>query len=118
MAQQGWNIFIETISKKTLEKNSTKVLFRYPGPRPTTKEQTILMIADSLEAASKSLKNPTEQDIIELVDKIITQKITNGQLENSEMTFEELEICKEEFRKILKSIYHIRIEYPEENASV
>ena len=100
--------------KENPGKEFDESLFRYPGPRPDTKEQTILMIADSLEAASKSLKNPSEQDIDELVYKIIAGKITNGQLEDSEMTFEELEICKKEFKKTLKSIYHIRIEYPEE----
>ncbi len=100
--------------KENPGKEFDESLFRYPGPRPSTKEQTILMIADSLEAASKSLKNPTEQDINELVDKIIAFKITNGQLEDSEMTFAELEICKEEFKKILKSINHIRIGYPDE----
>lgn len=88
--------------------------FRYPGPRPRTKEETILMIADSLEAASKSLKSPDEKSINELVDKIIAGKITHGQLEDSEMTFEELEVCKKEFKKLLKSIYHVRIEYPDE----
>ncbi|MEM8908066.1 MAG: HDIG domain-containing metalloprotein, partial [Bacteroidota bacterium] len=87
--------------------------FRYPGPRPRSKEETILMIADSLEAASKSLKSPSEKDINDLVDKIIAGKITHGQLEDSEMTFAELEICKREFKKLLKSIYHVRIEYPE-----
>jgi cyclic-di-AMP phosphodiesterase PgpH len=100
--------------KENPGKEFDETLFRYPGPRPSTKEQTILMIADSLEAASKSLKNPSEQDINELVDKIIAFKITNGQLEDSEITFEELEISKEEFKKLLKSINHIRIEYPEE----
>jgi putative nucleotidyltransferase with HDIG domain len=103
--------------KENPGKEFDESLFRYPGPRPNTKEQTVLMIADSLEASSKSLKNPTEQDINDLVDKIIAQKITSGQLENSEMTFEELEICKEEFRKILNSIYHIRIEYPDEKTA-
>ena len=101
--------------KENPGKEFDESLFRYPGPRPTTKEQTILMVADSLEAAAKSLKNPTAQDIDELVEKIIAQKITNGQFEDSEITFEELEVCNEEFKKILKSIYHIRIEYPEEN---
>lgn len=100
--------------KENPGKEFDETLFRYPGPRPSTKEQTILMIADSLEAASKSLKSPNEQDIDELVEKIIAFKITNGQLENSEMTFAELETCKAEFKKLLKSIYHIRIEYPEE----
>ena len=89
-------------------------IFRYPGPKPTTKEETILMMADSLEAASKSLKNPTGQDIDELVDKIIGGKISQGQLEGSEMTFEELEKCKTVFRQRLRSINHVRVEYPAE----
>lgn len=92
--------------------------FRYPGPRPRTKEETILMMADSIEAASKSLKNPTETDISELVDKIVAGKITQGQFENSRMTFRELEDCKIVFKQLLKSVYHVRIEYPEEKGNV
>ncbi|MCB0622528.1 MAG: hypothetical protein KDC43_01055, partial [Saprospiraceae bacterium] len=65
-------------------------------------------------AASKSLKNPTGQDIDELVDKIIGGKISQGQLEGSEMTFEELEKCKTVFRQRLRSINHVRVEYPAE----
>ena len=71
------------------------------------------MLADSIEAAAKSLKNPKEKDIQDLVDKIISGKITHGQLEDSEMTFEELEASKMAFKKLLKSIYHVRIEYPD-----
>ncbi|MEL6922406.1 MAG: HDIG domain-containing metalloprotein [Bacteroidota bacterium] len=89
-------------------------LFRYNGPRPWTREQSILMMADSLEAASKSLKNPTGQDIDELVDRIVAMKITNGQLEESRLSFQELEACKQVFRQLLRSIYHVRIEYPNE----
>ncbi|MCB0571764.1 MAG: HDIG domain-containing protein [Phaeodactylibacter sp.] len=88
--------------------------FRYPGPRPRTKEETILMMADSIEAACKSLKNPTESDISNLVDKIVAGKITQGQFENSRITFRELEDCKLIFKQLLKSVYHVRIEYPEE----
>ena len=89
-------------------------LFRYPGPKPTTKEQTILMIADSLEAASKSLKSPTGQDIDALIDKIVEYKINQGQLSDSELTFSELDICKDVWRSLLRSINHVRIEYPSE----
>jgi membrane-associated HD superfamily phosphohydrolase len=88
--------------------------FRYPGPRPRTKEETILMIADSIEAACKSLKNPTEQDLSDLINKIIAGKITHGQLEESEMTFEELELCRNVFKTVMKSVHHVRIEYPDE----
>lgn len=89
-------------------------LFRYPGPLPKSKEETILMVADSLEAASKSLKSPTAKDIDDLVDKIIAYKIDHGQFDESDLTFEELEQCKEVFKSLLKSINHVRIEYPDE----
>ena len=88
--------------------------FCYPGPKPKTKEQTILMIADSIEAASKSLKNPTLEQVSDLVDKIIQYKIINEQLIDSELNFEELEQCRTVFKQLLKSILHIRVEYPEE----
>ncbi len=88
--------------------------FKYPGPRPRTKEEAILMIADSLEAASKSLKEPTMEDIDQLVEKIIAGKIAARQLENTGLSFRELQLCKSEWKKLLKSIYHVRIEYPDE----
>ncbi len=88
--------------------------FRYPGPKPRSKEETILMMADSIEAACKSLKNPTETQINEMIDKIVTGKVTMGQLEDSKLTFRELEVCKKEFKKLMKSVHHARIEYPEE----
>ena len=88
--------------------------FCYPGPRPKTKEETILMLADSLEAASKSLNQPCGQEIDDLVEKIVAYKITHRQLEESEMTFEELEQCKIVFKQLLRSINHVRVEYPEE----
>jgi len=89
-------------------------LFRYPGPKPKTKEQTILMIADSLEAASKSLKNPTGKDIDELVDNIVRFKMKEDQLNESELTFHELEQCTNVFKSLLRSINHVRVEYPDE----
>ena len=88
--------------------------FRYLGPKPSTKEETILMMADSIEAASKSLKNPTGQDIDELVEKIVNYKVSLGQFEESDLTFEEMELCKKEYKKLLRSIYHVRVEYPDE----
>jgi len=88
--------------------------FRYPGPKPRTKEEAILMMADSIEAASKSLKNPKEKELDELVDKIITGKVTQHQLSDCDLTFSELEACRQVFKEVLKSIHHGRIEYPEE----
>ena len=89
-------------------------LFVYPGPEPTSKEETIMMLADSLEAASKSLQNPTGKDIDELVDKIVKGKVKNKQLIKSELSYDELERCKAVFKNLLRSIYHVRMEYPEE----
>ena len=88
--------------------------FSYPGPKPSTKEQTILMLADSIEAASKSLKDPTFEEICELVDKLIDYKIKNEQLSESQLSFEELKKCRSIFKQLLKSILHVRIEYPED----
>ena len=88
--------------------------FQYPGPKPRSKEETILMLADSIEAACKSLKNPTEEGLWSLIDKIISGKITMGQLEHSNMSFKELEECKAVFKQMMKSVHHVRIEYPEE----
>jgi len=90
-------------------------LFIYPGPNPTTKEQTILMLADSIEAACKSLKTPTGNDIDKLIDGIVDYKIKNNQLSESQLSFKELEICVAEFKSLIRSIYHIRIEYPDKN---
>ena len=72
----------------------------------------MLMLAYSIEASSKSLKNPTGQDIDQLVDKIVAGKIAQEQLEESQLTFHELEVCVDTFKQLLRSVYHVRIEYP------
>lgn len=89
-------------------------MFRYPGPKPSTKEQAILMLADSIEAASKSLKNPSEDELFSFIDKIVQGKISQRQLDNADLSFKELNECVSVFKSILKSVYHVRVEYPEE----
>ncbi|MEO0733358.1 MAG: HDIG domain-containing metalloprotein, partial [Bacteroidota bacterium] len=106
--------FYRTYVKDHPEREAEEADFRYPGPRPVTKEQTILMIADSVEAACKSLKNPTEQELYDFIDQIIRGKLTSRQLEESRLDFRELEQCREVFKNILKSAHHVRIAYPEE----
>ena len=69
------------------------------------------MLADSVEAASRSLKEPTAQNINDLVERIITYKLEQGQLKNSNITLKDLEIVKEMFKSMLMSIYHVRIDY-------
>ncbi len=88
-------------------------LFSYPGEDPKTKEQAILMLADSVEAASKSLKEISEETITTLVNKIIDSIVTSGRLNNSKISFREIKTVKLSFIKDLMSIYHTRIAYPE-----
>lgn len=99
--------------KQHPDKEFDETIFRYKGPLPKSKEETILMIADSIEAASKSLKNPTGQDIDQLIDKIVAYKIDEHQLENSKLSFSELGECVDVFKTMLRSINHVRVEYPD-----
>ena len=87
--------------------------FRYPGPLPFSKETAILMMADSVEAASKSLKNPTSTLIDAFVEKIINKQMDEGQFLNANITFKEIQSIKKVLKKKLNNIYHLRIEYPE-----
>jgi hypothetical protein len=89
-------------------------LFRYPGPLPFSKETAVLMIADSVEAASRAMKGPTAEKLKELVDGIIDHKIKDGQLENSNLTFKDIANLRRVIKKQMLSIYHGRIEYPAE----
>jgi putative nucleotidyltransferase with HDIG domain len=99
--------------QKAEDPNTAESHFTYPGPTPRTKEEVILMLADSVEAASKSLKNPTDMEIDQLVDQIVAHKINMKQLNDSKIDFSEINKIKTVFKKMLKSIYHVRIEYPE-----
>jgi putative nucleotidyltransferase with HDIG domain len=87
--------------------------FRYPGPIPFSKETAIVMICDACEAASKSLKEPNAKTIDLFVEKIVKNQMENGQFQNVDITFREIEKVKKVVKKKLKNIYHIRIEYPE-----
>ena len=87
--------------------------FRYPGPIPFSKETAILMMADSVEAASKSLKEPTSSKIDAFVEKIIEGQMAQGQFLNANITFKEIQTIKKVLKKKLNNIYHLRVEYPE-----
>jgi len=87
--------------------------FTYPGPIPFSKETAILMMADSVEAASKSLKNPTSTKIDSFVENIINLQMDNGQFLNANITFKEIQTIKKVLKKKLNNIYHLRVEYPE-----
>ena len=101
--------------KKEKEKNGevNEDDFRYPGPMPFSKETAILMMADSVEAASKSLKEPTSSKIDMFVEKIIDGQMEQGQFLNANITFKEIQTIKKVLKKKLNNIYHLRVEYPE-----
>jgi len=86
--------------------------FSYPGPKPFSRETAILMMADSIEAASRSLKYYNEKDLNILVDSIINNQLKDGQLNDANITLKEIESVKATFKKRLRTIYHVRIEYP------
>lgn len=88
-------------------------LFTYPGPNPFTKEQAVLMMADSVEAASRSLPEYTEESIGNLVDKIIDSQVAEGFFKQCPITFKDIDTVKTVFKEKLKTIYHTRISYPE-----
>ena len=87
--------------------------FRYPGPDPQSKETAILMMADSVEAASRSLKDYSPQAIDALVDKIVDQQVADGRFREAPISFRDVETVKDTFKKRLATIYHSRIAYPE-----
>jgi len=99
--------------EKELRGDATPEDFKYPGPIPFSKETAILMMADSVEAASKSIKEPTSIKIETYVEKIIDSQMEQGQFLNSDITFKEIQRIKKVLKKKLNNMYHLRVEYPE-----
>ncbi|NGX38978.1 MAG: Cyclic-di-AMP phosphodiesterase PgpH [Chlamydiae bacterium] len=96
--------------------DETKVdekLFRYPGPKPHSKESAIIMLADTVEAASRSLDEITEEALTQMVDKLVKEKADDGQLDECQLTFEELGVVKKTLVKTLAITGHLRVKYPE-----
>ena len=89
-----------------------KAPFTYSGPRPWTKEQTIVMLCDTLEAASRTLNDNSPETYDRFVENMVSSKMNDGQLENSEISLQELGIVKEELKTYLTQLYHERIVYP------
>ncbi|MEX0812062.1 MAG: HDIG domain-containing metalloprotein [Chitinophagales bacterium] len=105
--------FYRSFIKRFPDKEVAEGEFTYPGPLPYSKETAILMMADTVEAASRSLKNPSSEDIENLVDKLIQSKMDQDQFINSDITFKDITRIKKVLKKMLNSIYHVRIAYPE-----
>lgn len=104
--------FLHNYKKEHAGEVVNEDLFRYPGPIPFSKETAILMMADSVEAASRSLKKYDAVAIDELVDKIINHQIAENQFINADITFRDINQVKKIFKKRLMNMYHVRIEYP------
>ncbi|SDD19345.1 hypothetical protein SAMN05421663_107211 [Terribacillus halophilus] len=100
--------------EKEYNKDVKEETYRYPGPKPSTKEIAVLSICDSVEAAVRSMKEPTQEKIHSLVDSIIKDKLMDGQLDCAPLTLQELQVIKEAICQALAGIFHSRIEYPDE----
>lgn len=106
--------FYRSFVKKYPQREVEIKKFTYPGPKPSTKEHAVVMLCDSVEAASRSLKLYSEESIKSLIDSIFSGVINEKQLENSAITFKDIVIIKEILLKQLLNIYHTRIEYPQQ----
>ena len=86
--------------------------FRYDGTRPTTKESAIVMLADTIEAAVRSMPDPTPQSIERFIERLVRGKLEDGQLSNSPLTLRDIDKICEAFCTVLNGVFHERIEYP------
>src|SRR5699024_2478586 len=90
--------------------------YRYPGPKPKSKEAAVISICDSVEAAVRSINEPTEEKIEDIVSSIMNDRIADGQLDESPLTLIELKIIQQTICEDLKGIFHSRIQYPKKEA--
>ena len=95
------------------EKTVNEEDFRYEGPKPQNKEAALVMMADSVEAAVRALQKPTPGRIEGLVRRVIKEKLLDGQLDECDLTFKDLDIIAGAFVRVLSGIFHTRVEYPE-----
>jgi len=105
--------FIESNNQNDWETDESR--FTYPGPLPSTRETAVVMLADSIEAASRSLDKKDNDSLKNLIDKIFQQKIEAGQLNYAPLTFKDITLLKEIFLEKLHNIYHVRINYPQKD---
>jgi putative nucleotidyltransferase with HDIG domain len=110
--------FFEKAKQQKSEDSVKMEPFRYPGPRPQTKEAGLVLLADAVEASSRVLENPTPARIQGLLQKIINKIFLDGQLDECELTLKDLHEIARSFNKILTGIHHHRIEYPEDDTGV
>lgn len=107
------NYFLRTAKNNNPDIVINETAYEYPYPAPRSREQTIVMMADAIEAASRSLAEPSEQALKQLIDKMVDFQISEGQFRNSEVSFRNIEEIKESFLSRLVNMYHVRIAYPD-----
>ena len=107
------SVYYFYMKEKATNEDADVTDFSYPGPKPFSKETAILMMCDSVEAASKSLKEPTSTKIDNFVENILNKQMDDGQFLNANITFKEIQAIKKVLKRKLANIYHLRIEYPE-----
>jgi len=117
IGQHHGNSVMEAIVSKAKDSTGESDLqsYRYQGERPKSKEAALVMLADTIEAASRSLKNPNATKLEQLVHQLILHKITSGQLDESALTLRDIGVAEQAFLRILQSQLHTRIEYPEQD---
>jgi len=118
IAQHHGDSLIYYFYQKALEKIEDESMlkedgFRYPGPKPQTKETAVVLLADSVEAASRTLQNPTASRIEDLVHRIINNKFIDGQLDECKLTLQDLHKIAQAFSRVLTGVFHTRVEYPD-----
>ncbi len=106
------NYFYRMYQNENPGKEIDRSVFTYPGPLPQNKETAVLMLIDGIEAASRSLKDKSVDNIHDLIDSMVEQKIRSGQLIDADLTFKDISILKNTLLEKLVNIYHVRIEYP------
>jgi putative nucleotidyltransferase with HDIG domain len=112
-AKKQLELELESKTNNTME--ISEMDFRYPGPKPMTREAVIISLADSIEAASRSIEKPSKNSFQNLINKIVTSRLEDGQLDNSQLTFSELNKIKQSFAFSLSNIMHGRIAYPDDD---
>ncbi len=104
----------EALEQSTSPAATSDERFRYPGPKPQSREAAILMLADEVEAASRANRPRSVEEIGELVDSLIQARMEAGQLDESDLTLRDLQRIEETFTNVLQGVYHPRIKYPED----
>ena len=105
--------FLDKAQTQIQERRASEETFRYPGPRPRTREAAIIMLADSVEAAARSLKDPSQAELEETVMRIVNRAYMDGQLNECDMTLRDLHAVSQSFMRVLSAVVHARVDYPE-----